>query len=107
MGKGNTPFLRSRLHGPAGRPGSDGPDGSDAVADLPGHGGVVHGIQVDPIHSRGDQVGDLVEIPGTRRQAEVTDVKDGTLTLKAGVLQMKVKAGEVRLIEAAERAANQ
>ena len=33
--------------------------------------------------------------------------QDGTLTLKAGVLQMKVKADEVRLIEAAERAANQ
>ena len=31
--------------------------------------------------------------------------QDGTLTLKAGVLQMKVKADEVRLIEAAERAA--
>ncbi len=49
-----------------------------------------------PKPSRPIQVGDLVEIPGTRRQAEVTDVKDGTLTLKAGVLQMKVKAGEVR-----------
>ena len=58
-----------------------------------------------PKPSRPIQVGDLVEIPGTRRQAEVTAVKDGTLTLKAGVLQMKVKAGEVRLIEAAERAA--
>ena len=60
-----------------------------------------------PKPSRPIQVGDLVEIPGTRRQAEVTAVKDGTLTLKAGVLQMKVKADEVRLIEAAERAANQ
>ena len=58
-----------------------------------------------PKPSRPIQVGDLVEIPGTRRQAEVTAVKDGTLTLKAGVLQMKVKADEVRLIEAAERAA--
>ena len=58
-----------------------------------------------PKPSRPIEVGDLVEIPGTRRQAEVTAVKDGTLTLKAGVLQMKVKAGEVRLIEAAERAA--
>ena len=37
--------------------------------------------------------------------AEVTAVKDGALTLKAGVLQMKVKADEVRLIEEAERAA--
>ena len=60
-----------------------------------------------PKPSRPIEVGDLVEIPGTRRQAEVTAVKDGTLTLKAGVLQMKVKADEVRLIEAAERAANQ
>ena len=60
-----------------------------------------------PKPSRPIQVGDLVEIPGTRRQAEVTAVKDGTLTLKTGVLQMKVKADEVRLIEAAERAANQ
>ena len=58
-----------------------------------------------PKPSRPIEVGDLVEIPGTRRQAEVIAVKDGTLTLKAGVLQMKVKAGEVRLIEAAERAA--
>ena len=58
-----------------------------------------------PKPSRPIEVGDLVEIPGTRRQAEVTAVKDGTLTLKAGVLQMKVKAAEVRLIEAAERAA--
>ena len=58
-----------------------------------------------PKPSRPIEVGDLVEIPGTRRQAEVTAVKDGTLTLKAGVLQMKVKADEVRLIEAAERAA--
>lgn len=57
-----------------------------------------------PKPSRPIEVGDLVEIPGTRRQAEVTAVKDGTLTLKAGVLQMKVKADEVRLIEAAERA---
>ena len=61
----------------------------------------------DPIPkpSRPIRTGDLVEIPGTKRQAEVTAVKDGTLTLRAGVLQMKVKADEVRLIEDAERAA--
>ena len=58
-----------------------------------------------PKPSRPIQAGDLVEIPGTRRQAEVTAVKGDTLTLKAGVLQMKVKADEVRLIEEAERAA--
>ena len=34
-----------------------------------------------PKPSRPIEVGDLVEIPGTRRQAEVTAVKDGTLTL--------------------------
>ena len=58
-----------------------------------------------PKPSRPIRTGDLVEIPGTKRQAEVTAVKDGTLTLRAGVLQMKVKADEVRLIEDAERAA--
>ena len=58
-----------------------------------------------PKPSRPIRTGDLVEIPGTKRQAEVIAVKDGTLTLRAGVLQMKVKADEVRLIEDAERAA--
>ena len=58
-----------------------------------------------PKPSRPIREGDLVEIPGTRRQAEVTAVKGDTLTLKAGPLQMKVKADEVRLIEEAERAA--
>ena len=58
-----------------------------------------------PKPSRPIQVGDLVEIPGTKRQAEVVAVKGDSLTLKAGVLQMKVKADEVRLIEEAERAA--
>ncbi len=67
----------------------------------------LHDESAEPIPkpSRPIQVGDLVEIPGTRRQAEVTAVKGDTLTLKAGVLQMKVKADEVRLIEEAERAA--
>ena len=58
-----------------------------------------------PKPSRPIREGDLVEIPGTRRQAEVTAVKGDTLTLKAGPLQMKVKADGVRLIEEAERAA--
>ena len=41
-----------------------------------------------------------------RTAAEVVSVgKDGTLQLKAGVLKMKAKADEVRLIEADERAA--
>ena len=51
-------------------------------------------------------MGDLVEIPGVRQNAEVVSVgKDGTLQLKAGVLKMKAKADEVRLIEDDERAA--
>ena len=58
-----------------------------------------------PKPSRPIREGDLVEIPGTRRQAEVTAVRGGELTLRAGALQMKVKADEVRLIEDAERAA--
>ena len=58
-----------------------------------------------PKPSRPIRTGDLVEIPGTKRQAEVVAVKGDTLTLKAGVLQMKVKADEVRLIEDDERAA--
>ena len=59
-----------------------------------------------PKPSRPIQVGDLVEIPGVRTAAEVVSVgKDGTLQLKAGVLKMKAKADEVRLIEADERAA--
>lgn len=41
-----------------------------------------------------------------RTPAEVVSVgKDGTLQLKSGVLKMKAKAGEVRLIEDDERAA--
>ena len=59
-----------------------------------------------PKPSRPIQVGDLVEIPGVRTAAEVVSVgKDGTLQLKAGVLKMKAKADEVRLIEEDERAA--
>jgi DNA mismatch repair protein MutS2 len=47
-----------------------------------------------------------VEIPGVRQNAEVVSVgKDGTLQLKAGILKMKAKADEVRLIEDDERAA--
>ena len=45
-----------------------------------------------------------MELPGVRQPAEVVSVgKDGTLSLKAGALKMTVKAGEVRLIEEAER----
>ena len=53
-----------------------------------------------PKPSRPIQVGDLVEIPGVRQNAEVISVnKDGTLLLKAGIMKMTVKAAEVRLIE--------
>ena len=59
-----------------------------------------------PKPSRPIREGDLVEIPGVRQNAEVVSVgKDGTLQLKAGVLKMKAKADEVRLIEDDERAA--
>ena len=59
-----------------------------------------------PKPSRPIQKGDLVEIPGVSTPAEVVSVgSDGTLQLKAGILKMKAKAGEVRLIEDDERAA--
>ena len=59
-----------------------------------------------PKPSRPIRVGDLVEIPGVRTPAEVVSVgKDGTLQLKSGILKMKAKADEVRLIEDDERAA--
>ena len=59
-----------------------------------------------PKPSRPIRVGDLVEIPGVRQNAEVVSVgSDGTLQLKAGVLKLKARADEVRLIEEDERAA--
>lgn len=59
-----------------------------------------------PKPSRPIRVGDLVEFPGVKQPAEVTNVgKDGTLQLKAGILKMKAQASEVRLIEDDERAA--
>ncbi len=59
-----------------------------------------------PKPSRPIQKGDLVEIPGVSTPAEVVNVgSDGTLQLKAGILKMKAKADEVRLIEDDERAA--
>lgn len=58
-----------------------------------------------PKPSRPIRVGDLVEIPGTRRMAEVIEDKGESLTLKAGALKMSVKRNEVRLIEEAERTA--
>ena len=59
-----------------------------------------------PKPSRPIQKGDLVEIPGVGTPAEVVSVgSDDTLQLKAGILKMKAKAKEVRLIEDDERAA--
>ena len=58
-----------------------------------------------PKPSRPIAAGDLVEIPGTGRRAEVLAVQGNTLECQAGVLRMKVKADEVRLIEDDERAA--
>ena len=59
-----------------------------------------------PKPSRPIRKGDLVEIPGVSTPAEVVGVgSDGTLQLKAGILKMKAKADEVRLIEDDERAA--
>ena len=52
-----------------------------------------------PKPSRPIQKGDLVEIPGVSTPAEVVGVGgDGTLQLKAGILKMKAKADEVRLL---------
>ena len=67
-----------------------------------------HDARQEPIPkpSRPIRVGDLVEIPGVRTPAEVVSVgKDGTLQLKSGILKMKAKSNEVRLIEEDERAA--
>ena len=58
-----------------------------------------------PKPSRPIRAGDLVEIPGTNRRAEVLSVSGNTLECKTGSLRMKVKADEVRLIEDDERAA--
>ena len=59
-----------------------------------------------PKPSRPIRKGDLVELPGVKTPAEVVSVgSDGTLQLKAGILKMKARADEVRLIEDDERAA--
>ncbi len=56
-----------------------------------------------PAPSRPIRVGDLVELPGVTKPAEVTAVKGDTLSLRAGVMSMTMKASEVRLIEDEER----
>ena len=59
-----------------------------------------------PKPSRPIRKGDLVELPGVKTPAEVVSVgSDGMLQLKAGILKMKARADEVRLIEDDERAA--
>lgn len=56
--------------------------------------------------SRPIQKGDLVEFPGVKTPVEVVSVgKDGMLQLKAGILKLKAKASEVRLIEDDEQIA--
>ena len=60
-----------------------------------------------PKPSRPIRPGDLVEIPGVRTPAEVVSVDGQTLRLKAGPVNMKVNAPEVRLIEGPERVALQ
>lgn len=57
-----------------------------------------------PAPSRPIQKGDRVELPGTRTQAEVTEVKGNQLVLQAGRMRLTVKANEVRLIEEYEKA---
>ena len=56
-----------------------------------------------PAPSRPIRAGDLVELPGVTRPAEVTAVKGDTLSLRAGNMNLTMKAAEVRLIEDEER----
>ena len=55
-----------------------------------------------PAPSRPIQVGDLVELGGTRTKATVTAVNGDKLLLLAGHMKLTVKASEVRLVEEAE-----
>ncbi len=85
-----------------------GPGGAAPPAERGGGGRRKRDARQEPIPkpSRPIRAGDLVEFPGVRQPAEVVSVgKDGTLQLKAGILKMKAKADEVRLIEDDERAA--
>ena len=56
-----------------------------------------------PTPSRPIQVGDLVELGGTRTKATVTAVTGDKLQLAAGNMKLTVKATEVRLIEEVEK----
>ena len=55
-----------------------------------------------PAPSRPIQVGDLVELGGTRTKATVTAVNGDKLLLLAGHMKLTVRADEVRLVEEAE-----
>ena len=56
-----------------------------------------------PKASRPIAVGDLVELAGVKTAATVLNVNgDGSLLLQAGKMKMTVKAGQLRLLEAAE-----
>ena len=56
-----------------------------------------------PKDSRPIAVGDLVELAGVKTAATVLNVNsDGSMLLQAGKMKMTVKAGQVRLLEAAE-----
>ena len=56
-----------------------------------------------PAPSRPIRVGDRVELGGTRTKAVVTAVTGDKLQLAAGNMKLTVKAGEVRLVEEAEK----
>ncbi|MBR2895524.1 MAG: endonuclease MutS2 [Oscillospiraceae bacterium] len=56
-----------------------------------------------PAPSRPIQVGDLVELGGTRTKATVTGVTGDKLQLTAGNMKLTVKCSEVRLIEEVEK----
>ena len=56
-----------------------------------------------PAPSRPIQVGDLVELGGTRTKATVTAVNGDKLQLAAGNMKLTVKSDEVRLIEEVEK----
>ena len=56
-----------------------------------------------PAPSRPIQVGDVVELGGTRTKATVTAVNGDKLQLAAGNMKLTVKADEVRLIEEVEK----
>ncbi|MBM6896139.1 endonuclease MutS2 [Pseudoflavonifractor capillosus] len=64
--------------------------------------GADHQDMESPAPTRPAVMGDMVEVLKTRTQAQVVGVnKDGTLQLQAGILKMKAKQEEVRVLEEA------